>query len=67
MPGAESFLRTVLCLEIFAERGLLTISRADKYITLRLTSDGKRVELDSSPYLRRLREGLEHTNRGGTP
>ena len=62
--GAESFLRTAMCLAVFAERGLVTVERSDKYITLRLTG-GKRVELDDSPYLRALREGLDGTNRGG--
>ena len=58
LPGAESFLRTALCLDIFAERGLLSLERADGVLTLRLTSDGKKVELDESPYLARLRSIL---------
>ena len=59
VTGAESFLRTALCLDIFAERGLLTLERADGTLTLRLTSDGKKVELDDSPYLKHLRELLQ--------
>ena len=63
--GAESFPRTVMCLAVFAERGLVTVERHDKYITLRLT-DGKRVDLDASPYLCALREGLDGTKGGSS-
>lgn len=64
--GAESFLRTTLCLAVFAERGLISIEQTDPNITLRLTSSGKRVDLDESPFVRALRDGLDGTNRGGT-
>ncbi len=63
--GAESFLRTALCLEVFAERGLLSMECNDKYITLRLTSNGKHVELEDSPYLCALRDGQDGAARGG--
>ena len=63
--GAESFPRTVMCLAVFAERGLVTVERHDKYITLRLTG-GKRVVLDASPYLCALREGLDGTKGGSS-
>ena len=36
---------------LFAERGLLSIERKDTTLTLRLTADGKKVELNKSPYL----------------
>lgn len=51
MVGAETFLRTAVCLQVFAERGLLAISREGDLLTLRLTADGKKVALDDSPYL----------------
>ena len=51
MVGAETFLRTAMCLQVFAERGLLSIERKDTTLTLRLTADGKKVELNKSPYL----------------
>ena len=52
MVGAETFLRTAMCLQVFSERGLLTIERGgDGALTLRLTAEGKKVELDKSPYL----------------
>ena len=43
---------------MFEERGLLTRTRDGERLTLRLTSDGKKVELDKSRPLRRLREAL---------
>ena len=58
LTGAECFVRAALCLDIFAERGLLTLERAGDVLTLRLTSEGKRVELDENPYLARLRDIL---------
>ena len=51
MVGAETFLRTALCLQVFAERGLLAIEREGDALYLRLTAEGKKVELDKSPYL----------------
>ena len=58
VAGAESFARTLLCLNVFAERGLLTLTRADGTLTLRLRSDGDKVSLDESIYLRALRDIL---------
>ena len=47
------------------ERVVVTVERHDKYITLRLTG-GKRVDLDASPYLCALREGLDGTKGGSS-
>ena len=58
VAGAESFARTLLCLNVFAERGLLTLARGDGVLTLRLKSDGVKVSLDDSVYLRALRDIL---------
>lgn len=58
MVGAESFLRTVFCLYVFAERELLQLSRTDGMLSLRLQSDGKKVALEDSVYLRALRDIL---------
>lgn len=55
MVGAETFLRTAVCLQVFSERGLLSIAREGDTLTLRLTADGKKVALDESPYLAALR------------
>ena len=58
VTGAECFARTVLCLHVFSERGLLSLTRTDGTLTLRLQSDGTKVSLDDSPYLRMLRDTL---------
>ena len=58
VAGAESFARTLLCLNVFAERGLLTLTRGDGMLTLRLKSDGSKVSLDDSVYLRALHDIL---------
>ncbi len=59
LPGTESFLRAALCVEVFAERGLLSMERTGDMLTIRLTADGKKVELDDSPYIFRLHEILQ--------
>ena len=64
LRGAEPFLRTVLCLEVFRERGLLQCCRLGDSISLHLTSQGKKVALDRSEYLLRLHRALD-TSRGG--
>ena len=61
--GAEAFLRTVFALGVFSELELLSVDRADGSITLRLTADGKKVELDNSRRLTALRRSLDGTNR----
>ena len=58
VAGTESFVRTAVCLSVFAERGLLSLERSGDILTVRLTSDRKKVNLEDSPYLRRLREIL---------
>ena len=50
----EPFLRSALCLEVFAERGLLTLGRQGDRITLCRCDDGRKVRLEDSPYILRL-------------
>ena len=64
LQGAEPFLRTVLCLEVFRERGLLQCRRLGDSINLHLTSQGKKVALDRSEYLLRLHQALD-ASKGG--
>lgn len=59
LSGADAFARTAVCLEVFAERGLLTLERAGELLTLRLNPRGEKVELEDSPLLSRLREILQ--------
>ena len=66
MPGAESFLRTLLCLRVFSERGLLSFVRSDGSTSISLSAEGKKIELDASPILRSLHDILNGTNRGDT-
>ena len=65
LGGADAFLRTALCLAIFAERGLLSCGRDGDEVTVRLTDRGKKVDLEQSPCLRRLRDILDGPHRGG--
>ena len=57
----EPFPRAFLCLEVFAERGLLTMEHQDDDVTIRLHR-GKKVVLSESPHLLWLRQ---MTEKGG--
>ena len=52
--NTEPFLRSALCLEVFAERGLLELRRDGDRITLCRCDSGKKVRLEDSPYILRL-------------
>ena len=62
--GTESFIRAALCLEVFRERGLVSLRRMDDEIRLMLTDRGKKVNLDQSEYLQKLKDILEMPKRG---
>ena len=62
--GTEPFIRAALCLEVFRERGLLSMRRSGDEIRLTLTDRGKKVHLEQSQYLRMLHDILE-TPKGG--
>jgi len=47
--------RTRVCLDVFAEQGLIDVHRCEKYYTIRITTDGRKVDLNASPIIRRLR------------
>ena len=64
--GAEPFLRTVFCLHVFAERGLVDIAREGGLLRLRLTARGKKANLDDCPYVRTLHEMLDRPGKGGS-
>lgn len=65
LGGPDPFLRTALCLEVFAERDLLKICRGGDQVRLQLTGQGKKVDLESSAYLQQLRDILDVPYRGG--
>ncbi len=56
--GAEPFLRAALCLEVFRERGLLTMERKGDAVTLVLQRD-RRTSLDDAPLLTALKRSME--------
>ena len=64
LQGAEPFLRTVLCLEVFRERQLLTLRQEGDTISITLTGQGKHVRLEESGYLQGLHEVMQ-PKRGG--
>ncbi len=63
--GAEAFLRTALCLRVFAERGLLELQHEGDALYLHMTDQGKKVSLEQSVYLQHLYAILDIPFRGG--
>ena len=59
--GAEPFLRSALCLEVFRDRGLLIMEREGDAVTLVLQRD-RRASLDDAPLVAALKQSME---RGG--
>ena len=47
--------RTRICLDVFAEQGLIRLHHYAKYDEIEITTDGRKVDLDSSPIIRSLR------------
>ena len=54
MGGCESFLRSALALEVFRERGLISMTCRGDRMTLRLIHIQGKVDLTACPYLLRL-------------
>ena len=65
LPGAEPFLRAAFCLEIFRERGLVSLARSGDDLTLRLTRGDGKISLEESAYLQTLQRTLHATHSGG--
>ena len=65
LSGAEVFLRAAFCLSLFEERQLLRSSRQEDIIELTLTGQGKKVDLEQSPYWLGLRDRLTGRTGGG--
>lgn len=57
LDGTESFLRAALGVEVFAERGLVTLAVQDDMMILR-PMPGRRADLEQSAYVRALRRTL---------
>ncbi len=63
LDGTESFLRAALGLEVFAERGLVTLERREDMMIVR-PRPGCRADLEQSAYMRRLRRILGQDEKG---
>ena len=63
----EQPARTQLCLDVFAERGLIQLRRAGRRVQITLTSDGTKVDLERSEILIRLRHMVEQTEKTDPP
>ena len=59
LEGADPFLRTAFCLEVFRERQLLTLRQEGDTISITLTGQGKHVRLEESGYLQGLHEVMQ--------
>ena len=57
LDGTESFLRAALGVEVFAERGLVTLELREDMMILR-PMPGRRADLEQSAYVRSLRQIL---------
>ena len=53
--GEITLSKTRICLDVFAEQGLIELQSGPKFDTIRITSDGRKVDLDESPIVKRLR------------
>ena len=56
--GSESFLRTALALQVFRERGLISLSLRDSRLSLCLNHTQGKVDLFGCPYLVRLQDAV---------
>ena len=64
LNGAESFLRAAAGMEIFAERGLITLSVQGERLTFH-RRPRQRADLERSAYVARLRRILGREGKGG--
>lgn len=51
-----SFVRTRVCLDVFAEQGLISLQQQGQAIHITLTPDGRKVDLDESRIIMRLKK-----------
>lgn len=58
--GREVFPRTMICLEVFHERGLVQLEQASGQLRIGLNAANDKVDLEESYILRRLREQIEN-------
>ena len=63
LDGGDSFLRAAFGLEVFAERGLISLESREDRLALRLRP-GRRADLEESAYMARLRRILGREEKG---
>ena len=64
VEGDEPFLRAAVGLEVFAERGLITLGSREDMMILHPVP-GRRADLEQSFYMRELRRALGEEEKGG--
>ena len=62
--GCDGFLRSAMALEVFRERGLISVTEQDGRLSLCLVPIQGKADLTACPYLARLRDD---PTRGGNP
>ena len=55
----ETVMRTLVCLEVFDERGLIRLERTTDHLQIGLTAVDGKVDLEQSVIMRKLRSILE--------
>lgn len=61
---SDAFLRSAMCLAVFAERGLISLERENGSLSLR-PIPGRRADLEQSAYMVQLRKIIEKQLKGG--
>ena len=55
----ETFMRTMVCLEVLSEQGLIQVEKRSDHLRIRTTPPAGKVDLESSSLMRRLRRTTE--------
>ena len=61
---SDAFLRTAMCLAVFAERGLISLEQGDGALSMH-PIPGRRADLEQSTYMVQLRKTIENELKGG--
>ena len=64
LTGSDAFLRAAAGIEVFAERGLLSLLRTEESLSLH-PIPGRRANLEQSIHVMRLRQIMEQNMKGG--
>ena len=64
MGGVECFLRAMLCLAVFQERGLIVAESSSAFTTITLCDLEDKISLEDSQYLKALHKILKSGKRG---